>query len=50
MSARDSSDAFDLRCYIRENLLKYITASMPENLPQSRYNQNEPDLSIASAN
>lgn len=41
MSARNSSDAFDLRCYIRENLLKYITAHMPQNLPQSRYQRNE---------
>jgi len=44
MSARNSSDAFDLRCYIRENLLKYITAHMPQNLPQSRYQRNEIEL------
>ncbi|HEY9002739.1 MAG TPA: mechanosensitive ion channel domain-containing protein [Mucilaginibacter sp.] len=41
MSARNSSDAFDLRCYVRENLLKYIIAHMPQNLPQSRYQRNE---------
>jgi len=41
MSARNSSDAFDLRCYIRENLLKYITAHMPQNLPQNRYQRTE---------
>jgi len=37
MSARNSSDAFDLRCYVRENLLKYISENMPEHLPQRRY-------------
>jgi len=37
MSARNSSIAFDLRCYIRENLLKYINEHMPESLPVQRY-------------
>jgi len=46
MSARNSSDAFDLRCFIRENLLKYITANMPQSLPQTRYQRNEMDLGI----
>jgi len=50
MSARNSSDAFDLRCYVRENLLKYITANMPQNLPKSRYQRNEMDLEIAADN
>jgi hypothetical protein len=46
MSARNSSDAFDLRCYIRESLLKYITANMPQSLPQTRYQRNEVDLGV----
>lgn len=50
MSARNSSDAFDLRCYIRENLLKYITAHMPQNLPQSRYQRNEMELGNVGGN
>ncbi|WP_426670718.1 mechanosensitive ion channel family protein [Mucilaginibacter sp. McL0603] len=37
VSARNSSDAFDLRCYIRESLLKYIGDNMPQSLPQTRY-------------
>jgi len=37
VSALNSSQAFDLRCYIRENLLKYISENMPQNLPQARY-------------
>jgi len=50
MSARNSSDAFDLRCFIRENLLKYITANMPQSLPQTRYQRSEMDLGIAGDN
>lgn len=41
VSARNSSEAFDLRCYVRENLLKYISENMPLNLPQTRYQQNK---------
>lgn len=37
MSARNSSDAFDLRCYVRENLLKFIVDHAPQSLPQKRY-------------
>ncbi len=40
VSARNSSNAFDLRCYIRENLLKYISENMPQSLPQTRYQQS----------
>jgi hypothetical protein len=40
VSARNSSQAFDLRCYIRENLLKYISESMPQNLPVTRYQKS----------
>jgi small-conductance mechanosensitive channel len=41
VSARNSSDAFDLRCYIRESLLKYISDNMPQSLPKMRYQKNE---------
>jgi len=50
VSARNSSEAFDLRCYIRENLLKYISANMPESLPQTRYQKNEKDIGIVGDN
>ncbi|MDR6941533.1 mechanosensitive ion channel family protein [Mucilaginibacter pocheonensis] len=36
MSSRSSSDAFDLRCYIRENLITYIQKNYPDSLPKSR--------------
>lgn len=48
VSARNSSDAFDLRCYIRENLLKYVSDSMPQSLPQTRYQNNEGEKTIGN--
>lgn len=36
MSARNSSEAFDLRCYIRENLITYIQKNYPGSLPRIR--------------
>ncbi|MDN5285742.1 MAG: mechanosensitive ion channel family protein [Mucilaginibacter sp.] len=36
MSSRTSSEAFDLRCYIRENLITYIQRNYPGSLPKTR--------------
>lgn len=36
VSAKNSSNAFDLRCYIRENLIKFIKENSPESLPVNR--------------
>lgn len=36
VSARNSSDAFDLRCYVRENLIRYIRQNFPGSLPKTR--------------
>lgn len=36
MSADNSSDAFDLRCYIRENLIDFIQKNYPDSLPKVR--------------
>ncbi|MXV50805.1 mechanosensitive ion channel [Pedobacter sp. HMF7647] len=36
MSARNSSQAFDLRCDVRENLLAFIRESFPDSLPKNR--------------
>lgn len=36
VSARNSSDAFDLRCYIRENMITFIQKNYPESLPKLR--------------
>ena len=40
MSARNSSDAFDLRCNIREKLIAFIQETYPESLPQHRLREN----------
>ncbi len=37
VSARNSAEAFALRCFVREHLLKYITENIPHSLPQRRY-------------
>jgi small-conductance mechanosensitive channel len=36
MSAANASQAFDLRCYIRENLIAFIAKNHPEALPKRR--------------
>jgi len=40
MSARNSSDAFDLRCYIREHLVSFIQQNYPGSLPKIRNEVN----------
>jgi small-conductance mechanosensitive channel len=42
MSARNGPTAFDLRCYVRENLIKYLQQNFPQSLPQGR-NRNVPE-------
>jgi small-conductance mechanosensitive channel len=41
VSARNSSQTFDLRCYVRENLIKYLEANYGDSLPKNRYVINE---------
>lgn len=36
MSAANSSQAFDLRCYVRENLVTFIQKNYPDSLPKTR--------------
>jgi small-conductance mechanosensitive channel len=36
MSARNSPDAFDLRCHVREGLIAYVREHSPESLPVNR--------------
>lgn len=36
VSSRNSSDAFDLRCYIRENMISFIQQNFPDSLPKLR--------------
>lgn len=41
MSARDASTAWDLRVFIRENLLEFIRKNYPESLPRTRIDLKE---------
>ncbi|MGZ3874858.1 MAG: mechanosensitive ion channel family protein, partial [Mucilaginibacter sp.] len=44
VSSSNSSKAFDLRCYIRENLIKFIKDNYPESLPLNRVVMKNVDL------
>jgi small-conductance mechanosensitive channel len=41
VSAANSSDVFDLRCYIRENLILFVKENHPESLPKTRMELRE---------
>ena len=36
MSARNAGQTFDLRCYVRENLIAFINTNYPDCLPKTR--------------
>ncbi|WP_257666238.1 mechanosensitive ion channel family protein [Parapedobacter tibetensis] len=42
MSCRNSGDAWDLRCYIREKLIDFIQAHYPESLSKTRIEMDNP--------
>ena len=44
VSAANSSDAFDLRCYVRENLIKFVKDNYPESLPLNRVAVSDPKV------
>ena len=44
VSAPDSPSAWDLRCLVREKLIKFIQEKYPEHLPLARANVNTPVL------
>ncbi|MBO3271806.1 mechanosensitive ion channel [Hymenobacter sp. NBH84] len=46
MSARNSSDAFDLRCFVREHLVQFIRENYPEALPRTRAELSYADQSL----
>ena len=41
LSASNSGDAFDLRCYIRESLILFLQNNYPESLPKTRMELRE---------
>ncbi|RAJ97684.1 small-conductance mechanosensitive channel [Larkinella arboricola] len=40
-SARNSGESFDLRCFIRENILAFLRDEYPESLPKTRFQLSE---------
>jgi small-conductance mechanosensitive channel len=45
VSASDSSNAFDLRCYVREKMIAYLKSQHPGSLPRVRTELNTESLS-----
>lgn len=43
MSARNAGEAFDLRCDIREGLIRFIQKNYPESLPKYRVDWTDPE-------
>ena len=41
VTAKTSGDLWDLRCYLRENLIEWIVTNAPYALPRNRYQQEE---------
>jgi len=41
MSARNSSQAFDLRCFVREEMIAFIRENYPDSLPKTRLEYKE---------
>jgi small-conductance mechanosensitive channel len=39
MSARNSGDLWDLRCYVREKMITYIQENYPQSLPLQRFGE-----------
>ena len=51
VSARDSAEAYDLRCEVREKLIAFIQEEYPETLPRTRAElagPNGPDITVGS--
>ena len=41
MTSKNSQDSWDLRCFVREGLIKYIQENHPESLPKLRIDTNQ---------
>ncbi len=44
MSSRNSGEAFDLRCYVRENMIKFVEKNYPGSLPRTRAEIDAPPV------
>jgi small-conductance mechanosensitive channel len=49
VSAADSGKLFDLRCFVRERLIRYVQEKYPQHLPRTRLELPAPDAEPASA-
>ncbi len=47
VSARNSGEAWDLRCYVREKMLDYLQATYPGALPKQRIDLEQPETDPA---
>ncbi|KAA0991620.1 mechanosensitive ion channel family protein [Dyadobacter aurulentus] len=47
MSARNSSETFDLRCHVREKLIEFIVREYPEALPSTRIEDTEKQIRVS---
>ena len=47
VSARNSGEAWDLRCYVREQMLDYLQATYPGALPKQRIDLEHPETEPA---
>jgi small-conductance mechanosensitive channel len=48
VSSRNSSESFDLRCLVREEMIAFIRDNYPESLPQLRVQPSQQDLPSAT--
>jgi small-conductance mechanosensitive channel len=46
MSARNSSETFDLRCLVREKMIEFISKEYPEALPSTRIEDSQSQVRI----
>jgi hypothetical protein len=46
MSAKDSGTAWDLRVFVRENLIKFLQKNYPDSLPKTRVVINDENSKI----
>lgn len=42
VSARNSGEAWDLRCYVREKMIEFLQAEYPHGLPRQRIEVDSP--------
>lgn len=49
MSCRNSGEAFDLRCYVREHMIKFMQEEFPESLSKTRVSIDSPSSNSVSA-